>query len=156
MQTQLIHWNVISLALLQLTSTDRHNQFSNLRLFVDKSLQIFKSVSPLVLAGANFEFYREASFLQSVSPIFHFKWARLTEKHTHPISSHLRIFSSWGVLVLAHLDNHCGARRLSSSRNLWSAATADLQDSWLSCNTSYLLNTLSLLWNMMRIVDVYL
>ena len=68
---------------------DRHNQFSSFGLFVEKSLKIFKSVSPPVLAVANFEFYREASFPQSVSPIYLLQWARLTEKHIKAISSHL-------------------------------------------------------------------
>ena len=84
--TLYIHWNVISLAFLLL---DRHNQSSNFGLFVEKSLKIFKSVSPPVLAVANFEFYREASFPQSVSPIYLLQWARLTEKHIKAISSHL-------------------------------------------------------------------
>ena len=84
--TLYIHWNVISLAFLLL---DRHNQSSNFGLFVEKSLKIFKSVSPPVLAVANFEFYREASFPQSVSPIYLVQWARLTEKHIKAISSHL-------------------------------------------------------------------
>ena len=84
--TLYIHWNVISLTFL---SSDRHNQSSNFGLFVEKSLKIFKSVSPPVLAVANFEFYREASFPQSVSPIYLVQWARLTEKHIKAISSHL-------------------------------------------------------------------
>ena len=84
--TLYIHWNVISLTFL---SPDRHNQSSNFVLFVEKSLKIFKSVSPPVLAEANFEFYREPSFPQSVSPIYLVQWARLTEKHIKAISSHL-------------------------------------------------------------------
>ena len=84
--TLYIHWNVISLTFL---SPDRHNQSSNFGLFVEKSLKIFKSVSPPVLAVANFEFYREASFPQSVSPIYLVQWSRLTEKHIKAISSHL-------------------------------------------------------------------
>ena len=84
--TECIHWNVISLTFLP---PDRHNQFSNFGLFVEKSLKIFKSVSPPVLAEANFEFYREPSFPQSVSPIYLVQWARLTEKHIKAISSHL-------------------------------------------------------------------
>ena len=88
---KLMQRNIYSLKcyFINFPAPDRHNQFSNFGLFVEKSLKIFKSVSPPVLAVANFEFYREASFPQSVSPIYLVQWARLTEKHIKAISSHL-------------------------------------------------------------------